>query len=120
MTQHRGNFSAGCFVAAADRGSGAVSGDPAVIAGTIIQSTPVLFGAAGTPIMLGVNTGLSAAASIGKFAAVAVIFLGRRTAATEANDEGSKTVTAPAESWQRKQRALSYQALSDQPERKVQ
>ncbi len=31
----------------------------AVIAGMIIQSTPVSFGAAGTPILVGVNTGLS-------------------------------------------------------------
>jgi lactate permease len=32
----------------------------AVTAGMIIQSTPVSFGAAGTPILVGVNTGLSA------------------------------------------------------------
>ncbi len=31
----------------------------AVMAGMIIQSTPVSFGAAGTPILIGVNTGLS-------------------------------------------------------------
>jgi lactate permease len=31
----------------------------AVVAGMIIQSTPVSFGAAGTPILIGVNTGLS-------------------------------------------------------------
>lgn len=31
----------------------------AVVAGMIIQSTPVSFGAAGTPILVGVNTGLS-------------------------------------------------------------
>ncbi|MBM3881646.1 MAG: L-lactate permease [Verrucomicrobia bacterium] len=31
----------------------------AVVAGMIIQSTPVSFGAVGTPILLGVNTGLS-------------------------------------------------------------
>jgi lactate permease len=43
----------------------------AVIAGMIIQSTPVSFGACGTPILLGVNTGLSADASIHEFAAAA-------------------------------------------------
>ena len=32
----------------------------AVVAGMIIQSTPVSFGAMGTPILVGVNTGLSA------------------------------------------------------------
>jgi len=32
----------------------------AAIAGMIIQSTPVSFGACGTPILVGVNTGLSA------------------------------------------------------------
>jgi lactate permease len=41
----------------------------AVIAGMIIQSTPVSFGAVGTPILVGVNTGLSADASILKYAA---------------------------------------------------
>ncbi len=41
----------------------------AVIAGMIIQSTPVSFGACGTPIVLGVNTGLSADESIQTFAA---------------------------------------------------
>lgn len=40
----------------------------AVTAGMIIQSTPVSFGAAGTPILVGVNTGLSADASIEQFA----------------------------------------------------
>jgi lactate permease len=35
-------------------------GMAAVMAGMIIQSTPVSFGAAGTPILVGVNTGLSA------------------------------------------------------------
>ncbi len=35
-------------------------GMAAVVAGMIIQSTPVSFGAAGTPILVGVNTGLSA------------------------------------------------------------
>jgi lactate permease len=43
----------------------------AVIAGMIIQSTPVSFGACGTPILLGVNTGLSADESIREFAAAA-------------------------------------------------
>ena len=32
----------------------------AVVAGMIIQSTPVSFGAMGTPILVGINTGLSA------------------------------------------------------------
>jgi lactate permease len=41
----------------------------AVTAGMIIQSTPVSFGAAGTPILVGVNTGLSGDASIHAFAA---------------------------------------------------
>lgn len=36
----------------------------AVVAGMIIQSTPVTFGAVGTPILVGVQTGLSADASI--------------------------------------------------------
>ncbi|GHH99234.1 L-lactate permease [Neobacillus kokaensis] len=36
----------------------------AVIAGMVIQSTPVTFGAVGTPILVGVQTGLSADASI--------------------------------------------------------
>lgn len=36
----------------------------AVVAGMIIQSTPVSFGAAGTPMLVGVQTGLSADASI--------------------------------------------------------
>ena len=35
-------------------------GMAAVMAGMIIQSTPVSFGAAGTPILVGVNNGLSA------------------------------------------------------------
>ncbi len=43
----------------------------AVIAGMVIQSTPVSFGACGTPILLGVNTGLSADAGIQQFAAAA-------------------------------------------------
>ena len=41
----------------------------AVVAGMIIQSTPVSFGAAGTPILVGVNTGLSMDESIRAFAA---------------------------------------------------
>ena len=36
----------------------------AVVAGMVIQSTPVTFGAVGTPILVGVQTGLSADASI--------------------------------------------------------
>jgi lactate permease len=43
----------------------------AVIAGMIIQSTPVSFGACGTPILVGVNTGLSADESIRQFATAA-------------------------------------------------
>jgi lactate permease len=41
----------------------------AVMAGMIIQSTPVSFGAAGTPILVGVNAGLSADPAIALFAA---------------------------------------------------
>lgn len=41
----------------------------AVVAGMLIQSTPVSFGAAGTPILVGVNTGLSGAESVEAFAA---------------------------------------------------
>jgi len=44
-------------------------GMAAVTAGMIIQSTPVSFGAAGTPILLGVHTGLSADAGIVAYAA---------------------------------------------------
>jgi lactate permease len=40
----------------------------AVVAGMIIQSTPVSFGACGTPILVGVNAGLSADASIQQYA----------------------------------------------------
>ncbi|MFV2066210.1 MAG: L-lactate permease, partial [Pirellulales bacterium] len=36
----------------------------AVVAGMIIQSTPVSFGAAGTPILVGVNTGLEGQAAV--------------------------------------------------------
>ena len=39
----------------------------AVVAGMIIQSTPVSFGALGTPILVGVNTGLSGDASVYQF-----------------------------------------------------
>ena len=41
----------------------------AVMAGMIIQSTPVSFGALGTPILVGVNTGLSADPAIAAYAA---------------------------------------------------
>ena len=44
-------------------------GMAAVMAGMIIQSTPVSFGAAGTPILVGVNTGLSADPAIAQYAA---------------------------------------------------
>ena len=44
-------------------------GMAAVTAGMIIQSTPVSFGAAGTPILVGVNTGLSGDAGVQAFAA---------------------------------------------------
>ena len=44
-------------------------GMAAVTAGMIIQSTPVSFGALGTPILVGVNTGLSADPSIAQYAA---------------------------------------------------
>ena len=40
----------------------------AVTAGMIIQSTPVSFGAAGTPILVGVNTGLSADPAVAQYA----------------------------------------------------
>ena len=40
----------------------------AVVAGMIIQSTPVSFGAMGTPILVGVNTGLSAAPGMSAYA----------------------------------------------------
>jgi lactate permease len=43
----------------------------AVLAGVIIQSTPVSFGALGTPILVGVNTGLSADDSVREFAVTA-------------------------------------------------
>ena len=40
----------------------------AVIAGMIIQSTPVSFGACGTPILTGVGTGLGSSAAVQQFA----------------------------------------------------
>jgi lactate permease len=40
----------------------------AVVAGMIIQSTPVSFGAAGTPILIGVNTGLRAEKAVHDYA----------------------------------------------------
>lgn len=40
----------------------------AVVAGMIIQSTPVSFGAMGTPILVGINTGLSADPAIAAYA----------------------------------------------------
>ena len=46
-------------------------GMAAVTAGMIIQSTPVSFGAAGTPILVGVNNGLTGAAAVEAFAAQA-------------------------------------------------
>ena len=39
----------------------------AVVAGMVIQSTPVSFGALGTPILVGVNTGLSGDDSVYQF-----------------------------------------------------
>ncbi|HEY5553262.1 MAG TPA: L-lactate permease [Opitutaceae bacterium] len=44
-------------------------GMAAVVAGMIIQSTPVSFGAVGTPILLGVHTGLSGDPSVQQFVA---------------------------------------------------
>jgi len=41
----------------------------AVVAGMVIQSTPVSFGALGTPILVGVNKGLSGDAAVEAFAA---------------------------------------------------
>ena len=40
----------------------------AVVAGMLIQSTPVSFGAAGTPILVGVSTGLGGADSVAAYA----------------------------------------------------
>jgi lactate permease len=44
-------------------------GMAAVVAGMIIQSTPVSFGAVGTPILVGVNTGLATVQEVEQFAA---------------------------------------------------
>ncbi len=41
----------------------------AVVAGMLIQSTPVSFGAAGTPILVGVSTGLSGSPEVAAYAA---------------------------------------------------
>ena len=41
----------------------------AVVAGMLIQSTPVSFGAAGTPILVGVSTGLSGSEAVAAYAA---------------------------------------------------
>jgi len=46
-------------------------GMAAVTAGMIIQSTPVSFGAAGTPILVGVSTGLAADPAVEAYAAAA-------------------------------------------------
>ena len=46
-------------------------GMAAVMAGMIIQSTPVSFGAAGTPILVGVNSGLTGVPAVEQFAAEA-------------------------------------------------
>lgn len=43
----------------------------AVVAGMVIQSTPVSFGALGTPILVGVNTGISGDASVAAIAGTA-------------------------------------------------
>ena len=42
----------------------------AVVAGMMIQSTPVSFGAVGTPILVGVNTGLGGAPQVEAFNAI--------------------------------------------------
>ncbi len=49
----------------------------AVIAGMIIQSTPVSFGAVGTPILVGVSNGLSSGGTIDEFAIAAGYESGR-------------------------------------------
>ncbi len=49
----------------------------AVVAGMMIQSTPVSFGAVGTPILLGVSKGLAGEGSIDSFAAAAHMDSGR-------------------------------------------
>ena len=46
-------------------------GMAAVMAGMIIQSTPVSFGAAGTPILVGVNNGLAGVPAVLEYAAAA-------------------------------------------------
>ena len=50
-------------------------GMAAVMSGMIIQSTPVSFGALGTPILVGVNTGLSADPAIAEYAATQLGFV---------------------------------------------
>jgi lactate permease len=52
----------------------------AVVAGMIIQSTPVSFGAVGTPILVGVQTGLSADASITNDLLAFVTMIGTKVA----------------------------------------
>ncbi|WP_270182195.1 L-lactate permease [Alkalihalobacillus sp. CinArs1] len=52
----------------------------AVVAGMIIQSTPVSFGAVGTPILVGVQTGLAADASIADNFLALVTMVGGRVA----------------------------------------
>ncbi|MCA1023543.1 L-lactate permease [Halobacillus litoralis] len=52
----------------------------AVTAGMVIQSTPVSFGAVGTPILVGVQTGLSADASISSNFLAMVTTIGGRAA----------------------------------------
>jgi lactate permease len=46
-------------------------GMAAVVAGMIIQSTPVTFGGAGTPILVGVDSGLSGSPAVAEFVAQA-------------------------------------------------
>lgn len=48
-------------------------GMAAVLAGMIIQSTPVSFGAVGTPILVGVHTGLSGDATVAAHAAIVAV-----------------------------------------------
>lgn len=50
---------------------------PAVIAGMMIQCTPVSFGAVGTPILIGVSTGLAGQGTIDEFATQAGFENGR-------------------------------------------
>ncbi|HMP06435.1 MAG TPA: L-lactate permease, partial [Lacipirellulaceae bacterium] len=67
----------------------------AVFAGMVIQSTPVSFGAAGTPILVGISTGLADSADVAQYAASLgyagpegwpgfLAFLGRRIATIHA------------------------------------